>query len=125
MTGGTLVSRNKEYIVFYRGNDFLPSAVAKELTKKERLSAIQQDAEEKARTCTMAQIDSNAKSTKSPLVAGTLAETKAATSRWVNEKSSEEFQKMRKELAAARHASLVKFLEKKLAVVSIYLVLFE
>lgn len=125
MTGGTLVSRNKEYIVFYRGNDFLPSAVAKELTKKERLSAIQQDAEEKARTCTMAQIDSKAKSTKSPLVAGTLAETKAATSRWVNEKSSEEFQKMRKELAVGRHASLVKFLEKKLAVVSIYLVLFE
>lgn len=125
MTGGTLVSRNKEYIVFYRGNDFLPSAVAKELTKKERLSAIQQDAEEKARMCTVVQIDSNAKSTKSPLVAGTLAETKAATSRWVNEKSSEEFQKMRKELAAARHASLVKFLEKKLAVVSIYLVLFE
>lgn len=125
MTGGTLVSRNKEYIVFYRGNDFLPSAVAKELAKKERLSAIQQDAEEKARTCTMAQIDSKAKSTKGPLVAGTLAETKAATSRWVNEKSSEEFQTMRKELAAARHASLVKFLEKKLAVVSIYLVLFE
>lgn len=120
-TGGTLVSRNKEYIVFYRGNDFLPSAVAEELVKKEKLLAIQQDAEEKARMCTMARIDSNAKSAKGPLVAGTLAETKAATSRWVNEASSEEFQKMRKELAAARHASLVKFLEKKLATVSIYL----
>lgn len=116
LTGGTLVSRNKEYIVFYRGNDFLPSAVAKELIKKERLAAIQQDAEEKARMCTMALTDSNAKTTKGPLVAGTLAETKAATSHWVNQPSSEEFEKMRKELAAARHASLVKFLEKKLAI---------
>ncbi|KAI4376531.1 hypothetical protein MLD38_014281 [Melastoma candidum] len=27
LTGGTLLSRNKEYIVFYRGNDFLPPRV--------------------------------------------------------------------------------------------------
>jgi len=29
LTGGTLLSRNKEYIVFYRGNDFLPPVDAR------------------------------------------------------------------------------------------------
>lgn len=28
LTGGTLLSRDKEFIVFYRGKDFLPSAVS-------------------------------------------------------------------------------------------------
>lgn len=28
LTGGTLLSRDKEYIVFYRGKDFLPPAVS-------------------------------------------------------------------------------------------------
>ncbi|KAI3742110.1 hypothetical protein L1987_59790 [Smallanthus sonchifolius] len=52
---------------------------------------------------------------KGPLVAGTLAETIAATSRWGTEPDSEEIERMRREAAVARHTSLVKLLENKLA----------
>lgn len=116
LTGGTLVSRNKDYIVFYRGNDFLPPGVTKTLTQAQNLAAVRQDEEDKARQKALALMDSNAKASKGPkLVAGTLAETMAATSRWGNQPSGEEREKMMRDLALARHASLVKFLEKKLA----------
>lgn len=120
LTGGTLVSRNKDYIVFYRGNDFLPPGVTKTLAQAQNLAAVQQDEEDKARQKALALMDSNAKASKGPkLVAGTLAETMAATSRWGNQPSGEEREKMMRDLALARHASLVKFLEKKLALVSV------
>ncbi|KAI5672681.1 hypothetical protein M9H77_13045 [Catharanthus roseus] len=43
----------------------------------------------------------------------TLSATKAATSRWANQPSSEDLEKMMKDQVVARHASLVKFLENK------------
>ncbi|KAL3535608.1 hypothetical protein ACH5RR_004069 [Cinchona calisaya] len=116
LTGGTLLSRNKEYVVFYRGNDFLPSGINQVLVEKEKETVLQQDEEEKARHRAAALIKSNAKIAKQPLVAGTLSETKAATSCWANQPSSEDLDKMMRDSAVARHASLVKFLEKKLAI---------
>nr|XP_043622132.1 CRM-domain containing factor CFM3, chloroplastic/mitochondrial [Erigeron canadensis] len=117
LTGGTLVSRNKDYIVFYRGNDFLPSNVTRTLNEAQDLSINRQDDEDKAREKASTFIDLTTKNTiKGPLVAGTLSETMAATSRWGIEPSSEEIEKMRRDSAVARHASLVKILEKKLAV---------
>uniref|UniRef100_A0A2N9EPM8 CRM domain-containing protein n=1 Tax=Fagus sylvatica TaxID=28930 RepID=A0A2N9EPM8_FAGSY len=80
LTGGTLVSRNKDYIVIHR-----------------------------------ASIESKAKASKGPLVAGTLAETVAATSRWGNQPSSEDIQKMIRDSALNRHAMLVRYLQNKLA----------
>ncbi|KAI5649974.1 hypothetical protein M9H77_35979 [Catharanthus roseus] len=56
------------------------------------------------------------KKVKGPLVAGTLSETKAATTSWANQPSSELLEKMMKGQAVARHASLVKILENKLAI---------
>ncbi|KAF6170600.1 hypothetical protein GIB67_017849 [Kingdonia uniflora] len=115
LTGGTLVSRNKDYIVFYRGNDFLSLAVTDVLVNRHKLVELQQVEEEKARQrASSALIVSNAKSSKGPLVAGTLAETMAANSRWGNQPSSEEIEKMRRDFSLARHASLVRYLEKKL-----------
>ncbi|KAL3535606.1 hypothetical protein ACH5RR_004067 [Cinchona calisaya] len=84
LTGGTLLSRNKEYVVFYRGNDFLSSSTTA-LVEKEKETVLQQDEEEKARHRAAALIRSNATIAKQPL-------------------------------AVARHASRVKFLEKKLAI---------
>ena len=49
LTGGTLLSRNKEFIVFYRGNDFLPPVVTKTLTERQKSRNLQQEEEEKAR----------------------------------------------------------------------------
>ncbi|KAJ0798063.1 putative RNA-binding, CRM domain, YhbY-like superfamily [Helianthus annuus] len=116
LTGGTIVSRNKDYIVFYRGNDFLPPNVTKTLTKAQELSINRQEDEDKAREKASTFIDLTTKNAvKGPLVAGTLAETMAATSRWGSEPDSEEIERMRRESAVARHTSLVKLLENKLA----------
>lgn len=118
LTGGTLVSRNKDYIVFYRGNDFLPPHVMEALKERRKLRDLQQDEEEQARHRASALIDSKARSAKGPLVAGTLAETLAATSRWGSEPSKEDVGKMIRDSALARHASLVRYVGKKLAHVS-------
>ncbi|KAK4337908.1 hypothetical protein RND71_042395 [Anisodus tanguticus] len=115
LTGGTLLFRNKDYIVFYRGNDFLPPRVTEALVEAERKSAFLQDQEEQARQRAATPIHSVTKAPKRPLVAGTLAETRAATSRWGNQPSIEEREKMMRDAAVARHASLVKYLEEKLA----------
>ncbi|KAL2501244.1 CRS1/YhbY (CRM) domain-containing protein [Forsythia ovata] len=115
LTGGTLLSSNKDYIVFYRGNDFLPPGVSYALVEVEKLVDIQQDEEEQARQKAATSILLYSEAAKQPLVAGTLAETIAATSRWGNEPSSAEIEKMMRDSAIARHASLVHFLERKQA----------
>ncbi|KAL6984649.1 hypothetical protein U1Q18_018027 [Sarracenia purpurea var. burkii] len=114
LTGGKLLSRNKDYIVFYRGNDFLPPAVSKTLVEAQKLTASHQDDEEQARWNASALIHSNTEVSNGQLVAGTLAETMAATSLWGNQPSSQDIQKMMRDSSLARHASLVRYLEKKL-----------
>ncbi|KAF3958733.1 hypothetical protein CMV_016389 [Castanea mollissima] len=115
-SGGTLVSRNKDYIVFYRGNDYLPPVVTEALKERKKLTDLQQNVEEQAREMASASIVSKAKASKGPLVAGTLAETIAATSRWGNQPSSEDVQKMIKDSVLTRHALLVKYLQNKLSI---------
>ncbi|KAJ9547891.1 hypothetical protein OSB04_020434 [Centaurea solstitialis] len=116
LTGGTLVSRNKDYIVFYRGNDFLPPNVTQTLREALDVRTNRQEDEDKAREKALTFFDSAPKNAVSgSLVAGTLAETIAATSRWGGRPSAEEVEKMRRDSAVARHASLVRLLEKKLA----------
>ncbi|OAY75408.1 CRM-domain containing factor CFM3, chloroplastic/mitochondrial-like [Ananas comosus] len=114
LTGGTLLSRNKEYIVFYRGNDFIMPSIRDVLIEKQQLATVQQDEEELARLKASASLMSKAKASKGPLVAGTLKETVEANSRWGNPLSSKAREKMKKELTLAKHASLVRFLERKL-----------
>ncbi|KAK4479071.1 hypothetical protein RD792_014582 [Penstemon davidsonii] len=115
LTGGTLLSRNKEYIVFYRGNDFLPPSLKTELTKAEEFTVQQQDEEEQARNRAATLLDLNPKSYKQPLVAGTLAETLAAKSRWGNQPDSAQIEKMMRDAALAKHASLINSLHNRLA----------
>ena len=118
MTGGTLVSRNKDYIVIHRGKDYLPPVVTETLKERRKLRDLQQNEEEQARQMASASIESKAKASKGPLVAGTLAETVAASSRWGNQPSSEDIQKMIRDSALNRHAMLVRYLQNKLALVS-------
>ncbi|XP_058073919.1 CRM-domain containing factor CFM3A, chloroplastic/mitochondrial-like isoform X2 [Magnolia sinica] len=115
LTGGTLVSRNKDYIVFYRGNDFLPPAMKGALVERQKLAKIRQDEEEQARLRASTLIASNAKTASGPFVAGTLAETLAANSRWGNQLSSDDRAKMMRNVALAKHAALVRYSERKLA----------
>ncbi|CAO2841537.1 unnamed protein product [Amaranthus hypochondriacus] len=115
LTGGTLLSRNKEYIVLYRGNDFLPPNVTVSLKERERLTVLQYEEEEERRSA-LTLVKSNSKNCKVPMVAGTLAETVAATSRWGKQPSNEAVEKMLKDSALARRASLVTYLNNKLAI---------
>ncbi|PRQ46855.1 putative RNA-binding, CRM domain-containing protein [Rosa chinensis] len=115
LTGGTLLSRNKDYIVFYRGNDFLPSVVTGVLKERRKLRDLQQDEEEQARQMTSDYIESRSKASNGQLVAGTLAETKAATTRWKNQLTIEDVNKMTRDSTLVKGASLVRHLEKKLA----------
>lgn len=59
LTGGTLISRDREFIVFYRGKDFLPAAVstAIEERKKHVVHTEKQLKEEKSSIETMPQVE--------------------------------------------------------------------
>lgn len=118
LTGGTLLSRNKEYIVFYRGNDFLPSAVTNTLNERQKLTLLQQEEEEKARQIASSITVSNNKASQVPLFAGTLAETRAATTNWGHQPSKQEIENMLRDSASNKLSSLIKTHEKKLALVS-------
>ncbi|KAE8726232.1 Detected protein of confused Function [Hibiscus syriacus] len=76
LTGGTLLSRNKEFI-----------------RRKE------------ARGRALAVVGSNAKASTLPLVAGTLSETTAATSRWGHQPSPDEVEEMKRNSALTQQAS--------------------
>lgn len=115
LTGGTLLSRNKEYIVFYRGNDFLPPAVTNTLNERQKLTLLQQEEEEKARQIASSITVSNSKASQVPLFAGTLAETRAATTNWGHQPSKQEIENMMRNSALNKLSSLIKNHEKKLA----------
>lgn len=118
LTGGTLLSRNKDFIVFYRGNDFLPPVVTGVLKERREMRELQQDEEEKARQMTSDYIESRSEASNGQLVAGTLAETIAATTHWRKQLTIEDVDKMTRDSNLEKRASLVRYLEKKLALVS-------
>ena len=118
LTGGTLLSRNKEFIVFYRGNDFLPPAVTNVLTERQELTLLQQDEEERVRQTASSIAIPNSKPSQMPLFAGTLAETRAATTNWGHQPSKQEVEKMKRDFVLNRLSSLIKNHEIKLAMVS-------
>ncbi|KAL5206125.1 hypothetical protein ABZP36_034334 [Zizania latifolia] len=114
LTGGVLLSRNKEYIVFYRGNDFITPKVRKVLVEKQDQTITQQNEEELARLKASASISIIPKALKNPLVAGTLAETKEAESRWGDPFNHELREKEKNRLVLAKHTSVLRNLRRKL-----------
>lgn len=59
LTGGTLLSRNKEVIVIYRGKDFLPAAVSSAI--KQRWKAVKNKVNAENRSAVTASSDSERK----------------------------------------------------------------
>ena len=49
LTGGVLLARDREYIVLYRGKDFLPKAIQEALKERDRMASALQVEEEKVR----------------------------------------------------------------------------
>ncbi|RCV11443.1 hypothetical protein SETIT_2G185900v2 [Setaria italica] len=114
LTGGVLLSRNKEYIIFYRGNDFIAPKVRQVLVEKQEQAITQLDEEELARLKASASITTIPNELKGPLVAGTLAETTEAKSRWGHSLNDKQREEEMKYLALMKHASLLKSLKRKL-----------
>uniref|UniRef100_A0A1J3F321 Chloroplastic group IIA intron splicing facilitator CRS1, chloroplastic n=1 Tax=Noccaea caerulescens TaxID=107243 RepID=A0A1J3F321_NOCCA len=119
LTRGVLVSRNKDYIVFYRGNDFMPPAVAEALTERQKeITEVLQTKEDRVREMASTRVTltltSQGKSSKTQLLAGTLAETIAASSRWAPEASSVDIEELKRESASIKRAALIRDLEIRL-----------
>ncbi|GFP95874.1 chloroplastic group iia intron splicing facilitator crs1 chloroplastic [Phtheirospermum japonicum] len=116
LTGGMLLSRNKDFLVYYRGKNFLTPDVAEVLLEKERLAKSLQDKEEQARLrASSALVAPSSETIGESRTAGTLKETLDADSRWGKQLDDDHKEKVMREAEALRHANLVRKLEKKLA----------
>ncbi|KAK7364083.1 hypothetical protein VNO80_12454 [Phaseolus coccineus] len=112
LTGGTLLLRNKYFIVIYRGKDFVPISVAAVLAEREEMTKQVQDVEDKFRYRAVNAIPSG--QGEATVQAGTLAEFYEAQARWGREISPGEREKMVEEAAKAKTAKLVRKIEHKL-----------
>lgn len=115
LTGGILLSRNKDFLVFYRGKNFLSSDVAEALLEREQLARSLLDDEEQARWRASAFAVPSIESAELPKAAGTLGETLDADARWGKRLDEHHEAKVMKEAEVMRHVDLVRRLEKKLA----------
>ncbi|XP_058722426.1 CRM-domain containing factor CFM3, chloroplastic/mitochondrial [Vicia villosa] len=113
LTGGTLLLRNKYFIVIYRGKDFVPTGVAEVLAERQELTKQVQDVEEKVRCRAVAVTPSGQGEATAP--AGSLAEFYEAQARWGRDVSSEERERMVEEATKAKNVKIVKQIEHKLS----------
>ncbi|KAG6528509.1 hypothetical protein ZIOFF_010684 [Zingiber officinale] len=114
LIGGTLLLRNKYYIVIYRGKDFIPASVATALAEREELTKEIQDAEEQLRKRTIGEPSVNAPEGDAPV--GTLAEFLEAQARWGRQISTEERDAMKEEASRYKTTKLFKRVEHKLSI---------
>nr|XP_043629533.1 CRM-domain containing factor CFM3A, chloroplastic/mitochondrial-like [Erigeron canadensis] len=116
LTGGILLSRNKDYLVFYRGKNFLSTDVSEVLLEKERLAKSLQDDEEQARLRASTFITPRVETEGHSGSAGTLGETLDANARWAKRMDDVHEQKVLQEVETHRQADLIRKLERKLRI---------
>ncbi|KAE9613916.1 putative RNA-binding, CRM domain-containing protein [Lupinus albus] len=117
LIGGTLLIRNKYYIVIYRGNDFVPTCVAAVLAERQKLTKQVQEVEDTVRSGAVDVMPSEEGETTAQ--AGTLTEFYEAQVRWGRDVSTEEHEKMMKEAAEVKNVKLFKKIERKLALAQV------
>lgn len=113
-----LLSRNKDFLVFYRGKNFLSPDVAEALLERERLAKSLQDEEEQARLRASALVIPSVEIMEQSGSTGTLEETLDADARWGKRLDDRHKERIMREAEIVRHANLVRKLERKLAFVS-------
>ncbi|KAI3693113.1 hypothetical protein L6452_32943 [Arctium lappa] len=114
LTGGILLSRNKDFLVFYRGKDFLSPDVSEALLENERLAKSLQDDEEQARLRAATFLTPRVETQVHSGSAGTLGETLDANARWAKRLDGDHKQKVLQEAETLRQANLIRKLERKL-----------
>ncbi|KAI6694160.1 hypothetical protein NL676_021870 [Syzygium grande] len=114
LTGGVLLSRNKDFLVFYRGKNFLSPEVTEALLERERLAKSLQDEEEQARLRASALVVPTDHMYEQPGNTGTLMETLDANKKWGKKLDGQHKEKVMMEAEITRHARLVRKLERKL-----------
>lgn len=114
LTGGILLSRNKDFLVFYRGKNFLSPEVTEALLERERLAKSLQDEEEQARLRASALVVPTNHMYEQPGNTGTLMETLDANKKWGKKLDEQHKENVMIEAEITRHASLVRKLERKL-----------
>uniref|UniRef100_A0A0D9WJF6 CRM-domain containing factor CFM3, chloroplastic/mitochondrial n=1 Tax=Leersia perrieri TaxID=77586 RepID=A0A0D9WJF6_9ORYZ len=114
LTGGTLLLRNKYYIVIYRGKDFLPTSVAAALAEREELTKDIQNVEEQRRCIPI--VHSTDDSLDGHALVGTLAEFQEAQARWGREVTAKEKEEMKEASSRLVKEKLFKKLEHKLSI---------
>lgn len=115
LTGGILLSRNKDFLVFYRGKNFLSPEVTETLLERERLAKSLQDEEEQARLRASASVIPSVEITEQSGTTGTLGETLDADARWGKRLDIRDKENLMREAEVARHTKLVRKLDRKLA----------
>ncbi|KAF7806999.1 CRM-domain containing factor CFM3A, chloroplastic/mitochondrial [Senna tora] len=115
LTGGTLLSRNKDFLVFYRGKNFLSADVTQALLEREQLVKSMQDEEEQARLRASSMVVQTPNISTQSTETGTLGETLDADAKWGKKLDERHEEKVMREVELLRHAKLVKKLEQKLA----------
>ncbi|CAI8619850.1 unnamed protein product [Vicia faba] len=113
LTGGTLLLRNKYYIVIYRGKDFVPANVAAILSERQQLKKQVQDVQKKVQHRAVditGEDETNAQ-------AGMLSEFNEAQAFRGREISPVECEKIMKEADEASNVRLMKKMERNLVVI--------
>lgn len=118
LTGGTLLSRNKDFLVFFRGKNFLSPEVTQALLERERMAKAMEDEEEQARLRASSLIIPTINKSELSAEAGTLGETLDADAKWGKTLDERHKQNVMREVEELRHAKLLKKLEQKLFFVS-------
>ncbi|XP_027193155.1 CRM-domain containing factor CFM3, chloroplastic/mitochondrial-like isoform X2 [Cicer arietinum] len=116
LTGGTLLLRNKYYIVIYRGKDFIPASVGTILAERHELKKQMQDVREKVERRSVNATPSEEDRTSA--LAGSLTESEfyEAQAPCGRDLYTVEHEKMMKEAAKTKNVRLMKKVELKLAV---------
>ncbi|XP_020965359.1 CRM-domain containing factor CFM3A, chloroplastic/mitochondrial isoform X2 [Arachis ipaensis] len=114
LTGGVLLSRNKYFLVFYRGKNFLSAKVTQALKERERMAKAMQDEEEQARLRASSLILPTINNSEISAEAGTLGETLDADAKWRKTLDEHHKQKIMREVELRRHTKVVNKLERNL-----------
>lgn len=112
LTGGSLLSRDEEFIVFYRGKDFIPSSVATVLA--ERKAMIEELEEKEGKTqliATSLVLSAGETATSDSSRVAQIPEAKKPWEKWID---SEEQRKIKAEALTAKRLAVARRLHSKL-----------